>query len=69
MCQIDATNKEQMSEIGQTDWVTIEVGGHIEKAHEQAVFDNINSVARRGIILSWAVPKQGGYQQLYTQRW
>merc|ERR1711959_250741 len=68
VCWIDATNVTQMREIGQTDWVvSIEVGEHIEKAKEQAFLDNLATVARRGVILSWGVPGQTGYGHVNCQ--
>ena len=68
VCWIDATSRSQMRKIGQTDWVvSIEVGEHIEKAKEHAFLDNLATVARRGIILSWAVPRQGGFGHVNEQ--
>ncbi|XP_052084776.1 uncharacterized protein LOC127721971 [Mytilus californianus] len=43
------------------DWVvSIEVAEHIPKEYEQIFLDNIFRHANEGIILSWAVPGQGG---------
>ncbi|CAG0898144.1 unnamed protein product [Cyprideis torosa] len=43
------------------DWiVSLEVAEHIPEQFEATYLDNIFRHAREGIILSWAVPKQGG---------
>ncbi|CAG0899204.1 unnamed protein product [Cyprideis torosa] len=43
------------------DWiVSLEVVEHIPEQFEATYLDNIFRHAREGIILSWAVPKQGG---------
>ncbi|CAG2225446.1 unnamed protein product [Mytilus edulis] len=43
------------------DWVvSIEVAEHIPKEYEEIFLDNIFRHANEGIILSWAVPGQGG---------
>ena len=38
----------------------LEVGEHVPKALEDVLLDNIVSRARRGIVLSWALPGQNG---------
>jgi hypothetical protein len=38
----------------------LEVGEHIPKEHEQTFIDNVCEFAAKDIILSWAVPGQGG---------
>ncbi|KAK3607497.1 hypothetical protein CHS0354_031117 [Potamilus streckersoni] len=44
------------------DWViSLEVAEHIPKQFEGVYLDNINRHAREGVVLSWAVPGQGGY--------
>lgn len=40
--------------------ITLEVGEHIPKKYEEVFVDNVNRSAKRMIILSWAVPGQGG---------
>jgi hypothetical protein len=43
------------------EWgICLEVGEHIPKEFEQNFLDNICFLSRKGIILSWAVPGQGG---------
>jgi 2-polyprenyl-3-methyl-5-hydroxy-6-metoxy-1,4-benzoquinol methylase len=43
------------------DWVVCtEVGEHIPREHEAAVFDALANHAKIGMIISWAVPGQGG---------
>jgi hypothetical protein len=43
------------------DWaISIEVGEHIPSKYESIFLDNIFRHAKEGIILSWAVPGQGG---------
>jgi len=43
------------------DWVmSLEVGEHIPVAHESTFIRNLNRNCREGIVLSWAVPGQGG---------
>ena len=39
---------------------SFEVGEHIPKEFESIFIDNITKNARKGIILSWAIPGQGG---------
>jgi len=39
---------------------TFEVGEHIPKIYENIFFDNICNNAKNGIIMSWAMPGQGG---------
>jgi len=45
----------------QTDWVlSAEVGEHIPHKHEAQVIANIHAHNCKGVILTWAVPGQGG---------
>lgn len=47
------------------DWVvSIEVAEHIPKQYESIFLDNIFRHAKEGIILSWAVPGQGGFRHV-----
>ena len=39
----------------------LEVGEHIEPKHEATVLDNIANSATKKIIMSWAIPGQGGF--------
>lgn len=38
----------------------LEVGEHIPKKHEQVFMDNVGEFVSRDLVLSWAVPGQGG---------
>lgn len=43
------------------DWVmTLEVGEHVPPENEDNFIQNVASRAKEGIVLSWAVPGQGG---------
>lgn len=47
--------------LGNYDWVlSLEVGEHIPEEYESIFLDNLSYHAWEGIILSWAVPGQGG---------
>ncbi|WAR15522.1 hypothetical protein MAR_005627 [Mya arenaria] len=47
------------------DWIiSLEVAEHIPKKFEDTYVDNIVRHAAEGIILSWAVPGQGGYSHV-----
>ncbi|KAI8794059.1 hypothetical protein BgiBS90_004435, partial [Biomphalaria glabrata] len=47
------------------DWiVSIEVAEHISAKFEEIYLDNLVRHAREGIILSWAVPGQGGLSHI-----
>ena len=41
--------------------ICLEVGEHIEQEHESIVLDNIANSASKKIIMSWAIPGQGGF--------
>lgn len=44
------------------DWVlSLEVGEHIPSQFENSFLGNIDRHNRKGVILSWAIPGQGGY--------
>ncbi|HEY2251916.1 MAG TPA: alpha-1,2-fucosyltransferase [Planctomycetaceae bacterium] len=53
----------QPADLGQIfDWVlSLEVGEHIPPEFEATYIDNLHRHNRRGVILSWAVPGQGGH--------
>ncbi len=55
--------------LGRTfDWVmSLEVGEHIPKEQESAYVGNIVRHASRGVVLSWAVPGQGGHHHVNNQ--
>jgi 2-polyprenyl-3-methyl-5-hydroxy-6-metoxy-1,4-benzoquinol methylase len=43
------------------DWVvSIEVGEHIPPEHEAQFMDNLVGLCTNGVIMSWAIPGQGG---------
>ena len=44
--------------------MTLEVAEHIPADFEEIFLDNVIRHARSGIILSWAVPGQGGYHHV-----
>jgi len=47
--------------LGYYDWVlSLEVGEHIPEKYEHIFINNITRHARMGVILSWAIPGQGG---------
>ncbi|KAL3862471.1 hypothetical protein ACJMK2_008435 [Sinanodonta woodiana] len=47
------------------DWViSLEVAEHIPGEFESVYIDNIHRHARVGVVLSWAVPGQGGYAHI-----
>ena len=39
----------------------MEIGEHISKELESIFFDNLGDASRKGVILTWAVPGQGGF--------
>ena len=48
-------------DIGEHDLVLcLEVGEHIPKEYEQTFIDNLCNASREWLILSWAIPGQGG---------
>jgi hypothetical protein len=50
------------------DWVMcLEVIEHIPKEYENTVVDNLVRAAGTGIVLSWAVPNQGGFYHANPQ--
>jgi cyclopropane fatty-acyl-phospholipid synthase-like methyltransferase len=51
--------------IRQYDWIiSLEVAEHIPEKYEAVYLDNIFRHAKEGIILSWAVPGQGGLSHI-----
>lgn len=40
--------------------LSLEIGEHIPKKHEQTFLDNIREFTKKDLILSWAIPGQGG---------
>ncbi|MFZ4773681.1 MAG: methyltransferase domain-containing protein, partial [Chlamydiia bacterium] len=50
------------------DWVmSIEVGEHLPKEFEAIFIKNLTKHARHGIVLSWALPGQGGFGHFNEQ--
>ncbi len=50
------------------DWViSMEVAEHIPKTFESVFLDNVCRHAEEGVILSWAVPGQGGHSHVNNQ--
>ena len=50
------------------DWVlSLEVGEHIPKAYEEIFLDNIVRHAKKGVVLSWAIPHQPGHGHVNSQ--
>ncbi|XP_047481144.1 uncharacterized protein LOC125033652 [Penaeus chinensis] len=50
------------------DWVmSIEVGEHIPAKAEEVFVDNLVRHACKGVVLSWAVPGQGGHNHVNTR--
>lgn len=46
----------------QSDWVvSMEVGEHLDRAHEMAYFRNLHVHNRKGVVISWAGLDQGGH--------
>jgi len=53
---------------GQYNWVlSLEVGEHIPAQYMQHFIDNIDRHNRCGVVLSWAIPGQGGHSHVNTQ--
>jgi len=49
------------ADMGTQDFaMSLEVGEHIPKAHEQDFLNNVANAATRGVLLSWAIVGQGG---------
>ena len=47
------------------DWVmSLEVAEHIPAEFESIYIDNIVRHAKEGVVISWAVPGQGGYSHV-----
>ena len=47
------------------DWVLcLEVGEHLDSKYEKTLVENIARHAKKGAIVSWAVPGQGGHRHV-----
>ena len=54
--------------VKQADWVlSLEVGNHIPEDFEGTFLENIYKTAKKGVIISWAIPRQKGPGQLNKQ--
>jgi hypothetical protein len=52
-------------DINKSDWtMSIEVAEHIPKNYEEIYLYNILNPARKGVVLSWALPNQGGHHHV-----
>ena len=68
VCYVDASNSSLMKKLQKTSWVvSIEVGEHIPKSKESEFLDNLAYLAKVGLIISWAVPGQGGHRHVNEQ--
>jgi hypothetical protein len=55
-------------DFGAADWVlSLEVAEHIPADKEHIFLDNLQRHARKGMVISWAVPGQGGHHHVNTQ--
>ena len=62
VCKIDISRTILWQPYEITDaTLCLEVGEHIEPKHEATVLDNIANSATKKIIMSWAIPGQGGF--------
>ena len=74
VCYMDAARSlAGEARIGPFDWVvSVEVGEHIPAGKDSSTFlDNLVLLAREGVVLTWAVPGQGGAWHVNEQdnRW
>ena len=52
-------------DIEKSDWaMSIEVAEHIPKKYEQIFMYNILNIATKGVVISWALPNQGGHHHV-----
>ena len=62
MCWIDLSTPVKLEK---GDWVvSIEVGEHIDAKYEHVFLDNIANAAKTGVVLTWAIKGQGGFQHV-----
>jgi hypothetical protein len=55
-------------ELDRYDWVmSLEVGEHIPKCCQDVYIDNLCKTCKHGIVLSWAIPGQGGCGHINNQ--
>lgn len=51
----------QEVQLGERDWVlSLEVGEHLPAKFEATFLKNLHTHNRKGVVLSWAIPGQGG---------
>jgi SAM-dependent methyltransferase len=56
------------ADFGAADWVlSLEVAEHIPADKEAAFLDNLQRHAGKGMVISWAVPGQGGHHHVNNQ--
>ncbi|MEB5212778.1 hypothetical protein RXR86_28735, partial [Pseudomonas aeruginosa] len=69
LCQIHHFDlSKPVDLIGKADIaLCLEVGEHIDAEFESIVINNICKLARNKIILSWAIPGQGGFGHVNCQ--
>jgi len=67
VCQITEGWVEQrdllypLRDVGTWDWgLFYDVGEHVPREHEEKLIDNICSVPRKGLIISWGFPHERG---------
>ena len=66
VCWIDASQPIKLERT--FDWtISVEVGEHIHKKYESIFIDNLISLSRKGVILTWAVKGQGGHRHINCQ--
>ncbi len=59
---------QNMKDTGMFDYgLCIEVIEHIPQAREDYVFTNLRKMIRKGLVLSWAFPGQGGKDHVNEQ--
>jgi len=64
ICWIDA-GKPLSVELDKKDWVlSIEVGEHIAEENEGQFLDNLVKLAKKGVVLTWAVEGQPGVKHI-----
>ncbi len=60
LCKIIDLSKPFVLE-NKVEWIlSLEVGEHIPKKYETTFIDNLNNNNTKGIVISWALPNQGG---------
>jgi hypothetical protein len=61
---IDLTSPDALDALA-ADWILcLEVGEHLPSRYEDVLLQNLHRANRRGIVLSWGVPGQGGFSHV-----